>query len=275
MNLIKNNTFLPKSAKVILLSAAMAVATASSQAGVITWDYDIVGAFTGSSFTGVGATTSATSLAWGTSTGTGQSSLVIDNTNASGQVDTYYGAGTPPAAFTGTSIDLTHNNNPITDNFLTGATIQTTITLDPAVPNNAALPAQAFNFDILFSETPNSGPCADATSPIPCNDIFILSGGLPNFNFFYDALDGDGELEYFVNVFITDNNALGVLDDNICTAAGAASGCIGLTTIEEQSNLIPFGFTISTERLTTVPEPTSIALFGLGMMLLSVRSFKA
>ena len=275
MNLIKNSTFLPKSAKVMLLCTAMAVATASTQAGVITWDYNIVGEFTNSSFTGGGATTSATNLAWGTTTGTGQSSLVIDNSNASGQVDTYYGGGTPSAAFIGTSLDLSHNNNPITGTSLTGATMQTTIGLKPASPNNPALGDQSFAFDILFAETLNSGTCADASSPTPCNDIFVLIGGLPNVNFSYDAGDSDGELDYFVNVFITDDNALSILDDNICAAAGAASGCIGLTTVEQQSNVIPFGFTISTERLTTVPEPTSIALFGLGMMLLSVRRFKA
>jgi len=271
---MKTNNFILKSAKVLLLTTALTAT--SAQAGVISWDYSVVGEFTDSSFTGGGASTTATSLSWGTSTGSGQSSLVIDNSNASGQVNTYYGGGTPPGAFIETGLSLTHNNNPIRGTSLTGATLKTTISLDPLAPNNPALPDKLFDFDIKFAETPNTtGDCADVTSPIPCNDIFILEGGLPNFDFFYDALDGDGLQQYFVNVFITDSNSLSILNDDICSAAGAASGCLGLTTVERQSNLVPFGFTISSDPLSTIPEPASIALFSLGLLLLRIRNFKA
>lgn len=272
---MKRNNFVLKSTKALVLSAALAAA--SAQAGVITWDYTVLGEFTSSTFNGGGATTTPTSLTWDTSTGSGRSSLVIDNSDTSGQVDTFVGGGTPPASFIGNSLDLTHNNNPVTGGAsLNAATLQTTIMLDPFNPDNPALPTQMFSFDILFAETPNSGTCADAGSPVPCNDIFVIDGGLPNFNFSYDALDGDGTQDYFVNVFITDDNALSILNDDICAAAGAASGCFGLTTIEGQSNLIPFGFTISTEPLTTdVPEPTSIALVGLSLLLLRLRTKQA
>jgi len=255
-------------ASLLIVSAALVTTTA--QAGVITWDYDIEGEFTSSTFNGTGATTSAQTLSWGTSTGAGQSSLVIDNTNANGQVNTYYGGGIPTPSYVGTSLDLTHNNNTITGTFLTGAVMQTTVNLDPFTPDNPALPTQSFSFNILFAETPNGGVCADPASPTPCNDIFVIDGGLPNFNFSYDAMDGDGLVDYFVNIFITDNNALSILSDDICSAAGAATGCLGFTTIEHQSNLIPFGFTISSDPVvpSEIPEPSSIALFGLAMLFI-------
>lgn len=242
------------------------------KASVIQWDYITTGEFTASSFTGSDNIVTSTSLAWGLTTGSGSSSLVIDNSTAFGTMNTYTGSGTPPASFIGTSFNLTHNNNPIQPGTtLSSATLRTTVKLKPAIPNQPGLPDQLFNFDIKFVETPNSGTCADITSPVKCNDIFILEGGLPNFQFDYDAGDSDGLMTYFVNGFVTDSNALSVLDNAICAAAGVANGCIGLTTVEKQSNLIPFGFTISTQPFS-VPEPTGIALMGLSLLLLGFRS---
>ena len=241
----------------------------AAQASVITWDYTTTGEFTASSFTGSGATVTSTMLTWGNSTGSGRSSLLIDNSNASGSVDTFSGSGLPPASFIGNSIDLIHFNNPVTGSSLSGARLMTTVSLDPSLPDQPALSDQQFNFDIVFAETPNSGVCADISSPVPCNDIFVLEGGLPNFNFNYDAGDGDGLMTYFVNVFITDSNSLSILDDAICAAAGVSNGCFGLTTVERQSNLIPFGFTISAQPLT-VNESSSMALIGLSLLLLGI-----
>ncbi len=241
-----------------------------AQGAVTTWGYDILSGFTQSVIGG--ATTNypipgTTSLSWGTTTGSGQSSLVINNPSIlGGSVDTFIG-GAPPAAppFLGFSTSLTHNNNPITGDTLTSATLRNAVTLTPTMPLGGALADQVVNFDIAFAETPNSGTCAVLSSPIPCNDIFVLTSGLLNQSFMYDAGDGDGALTYFVNIFPTTGGVLSILDNDVCTAAGQGNGCLGFTTAENQSTTLAFGFTISTNPLTTVPEPTVLALLGLGL----------
>ncbi|HQU89380.1 MAG TPA: THxN family PEP-CTERM protein [Denitromonas sp.] len=254
-----------------LLAPGLLIA-GSAQAAVTTWGYDILSGFTQSVIGG--ATTNypvpgTTSLSWGTSTGSGQSSLVINNPSIlGGSVDTYFG-GVPPAAapYLGFSTSLTHNNNPITGNTLTSATLRNAVTLTPTVPAGGALADQVVNFDIAFAETPNTaGTCAVLGSPTPCNDIFVLTSGLLNQTFMYDAGDGDGLLTYFVNIFPTTGGVLSILDNGVCSAAGQGNGCLGFTTAENQSTTLAFGFSISTNPLTTVPEPTVLALLGLGLL---------
>jgi len=249
------------------IAAALLMVSAPASATVTTWDYSVTSLFTFATYTGAGSgaiNPGVGSLSWGTDIGSGQSSLVVGNSPAIGQVDTYLGL-VPPAVppYLGFSTSLTHNNNPITGNSLTSAVLSNEIILDPFVPNNPSLAPFSYMFNISFTETPNSAPCDVSGSPTPCNDIFVLNAGLLNSSFDYD--DGTGISTYFVNIFPTTGGVLSVLEDSACLAAGVAVNCIGFTTPEGQNTTLAFGFTISTEPLQ-IPEPGMLALLGLGLM---------
>ena len=132
--------------------------------------------------------------------------------------------------------------------------------LTPGLPG--ALPA--LNFNIGFAETPNSGTCAIPTSPTPCNDIFVLTGGLLNQTFNYNV-DGTGLVAYFVNLFPSSGGILSVLPAAGCAAAGQPPGCIGFSTPENLATTLGLSFTVSTRPFVTVPEPGSLALTGLAL----------
>lgn len=256
--------------KLTCIGVALAMASSSASAIVTNWDYSVSSLFTSATYTGAGGTDptgGVGALSWGTSTGSGKSSLVVGGSPALGNVNTYLGIGVPNAPpFLGLSTSLTHNNNPITGTSLLSAVLTNTVVLNPVIPNNPALPGQLFPFSIGFAETSNAaGTCAVASSPTPCNDIFVLTGGLLNSSFDYDALDGDGLMTYFVNIFPVTGGVLGVLDNSVCAAAGQGSGCIGFTTPEGEDTTLAFGFTISANPLQ-VPEPGILALFGIALM---------
>lgn len=249
------------------IGAALLLASSPASAVVSSWDFSVSSLFTAATYNGPGGTnpgSGVTALLWGTSTGSGQSSLSIGNNPALGTVDTYLGV-TPPQAlpFLGLSTSLTHSNNPITGSSLTSALLTNTVTLTPTGSGGSSV--QSVPFNIAFTETPNSGTCAVAGSPTPCNDIFVLTGGLLNFNFAYDD-DLDGIFDtYFVNIFPTTGGVLSTLENTACAAAGVANGCIGFSTPENGATTLAFGFTISTNPLQ-VPEPGILALFGIGLM---------
>lgn len=249
-----------RSALRFLAAVALGLGGASlAQAGPIVtdWSYSVSGAWT--NWAPAGVTHNGNTLQWGTSTGFGQSSLTIGNNPATGSVDTFIGGGNPPAAYVAAALTLTHQNNPITGTSLTLAQLTATLQLTPTTPPGPLQNLPSLAYDIKFVETPNQTPCA-APSPAgnPCNDIFVQVTGLLNQTFVYDGNT------YFVNVFPTAGNVLSVLPNSACAAAGVANGCIGFTTVERQSTLLPFGFTISTLPLS-VPEPGIMALLGLGL----------
>jgi hypothetical protein len=253
----------------IALASGLAMSGSASAVIVNEWSYSIGSSFTswlpnsGVTAFNFNSEGSNTGLQWGTSTGSGQSSLTID-TNSSGEVKTYIGGGTVPIAFAENGDTITHNNQPITGTSLTSAVIQSTLLLTPLLPSpppSGTPTISPLEIDIAFAETPNSTPCA-SPSPTgnPCNDIFVLTGGLLNSTFNFDDQD------YFVNVFPIAGSVLGLLSPAECTAAGASSGCIGFSTVERLSNAVQFAFTVSTEKLTTVPEPATLALLGVGLI---------
>ena len=241
-----------------LVIAAIFFATSAS-AYVSQWNYSLSGTFIDAKDTNGNSLESGTTLSWGISTGSGQSQLIINPSAVSSTVDTYLGGGSVPVAFWADSIDLTHVNKPIYAPSLDFATLLVTVILDPFVPNNPALPQQQFAFGIDFTETTNG--------IIPNEyDIFALLSGFPNFNIQYDAGDGDGLLDYFINVFPSTGGVLSLLEDPHAELAGLEPGTtFGFVTPENRSTTLGFSFTISTEPLSTVPEPSTMLLLGAGL----------
>lgn len=252
------------------IGVILLLASSSASAIVTNWGYSVSSLFTTANYDGAGGTSpgaGVSALSWGTGTGSGQSSLVIGGSPAVGNLDTYLGVAVPHAApYLGFSTSLTHNNNPITGTSLLNAILTNTVVLTPTSPAGPSPVLPLFPFNINFVETPNDGTCAVAGSPTKCNDIFVLTSGLLNSSFAYDAFDGDGLNTYFVNIFPVTGGVLGVLEPTACSAANQQAGCIGFSTPEGQSTTLAFGFTISTNRLQVVPEPGILALFGLGLM---------
>ncbi len=251
--------------KMALTIAVGLAASASAHAAIVTaWDANITGLWVAFEPPGVDVSADQKRLSWGG--GASQSSLTIAEPQNPVAVTTFIGGGMPPAALIADSIALTHDNFPIRVPFLRGADLGVSIELTPTSPAGPALPTQSFVYRISFDETFNTAPCA-VTSPTPCNDVFVQTSGLLNSSFALDT-DAGGPApaqDYFVNIFPTTGGVLAPLDPAACAAAGEPSGCIGFTTPERQSTELAFGFTISTEPLSLIPEPGTLSLLGLGL----------
>lgn len=246
--------------KILAAAAGLTLATVS-QAGVLVTQWDALTVGTWGTATPASVNVSGNTLSWGTGVN-GPSSLVLTNPGSQ-ELNTYIGGGTPPAGFITQSLTLTHNNNPIAatspSSSLSGVSLDVELYLTPTSP--VPQPTEdlgKFTYHIKFLETTNAGICADPASPSPCNDIFVLVEGLLNQTWDYD------DYTYYINAFPIAGGALSPLAANICSAVGAASGCLGFTTVEGESNVLNFGLTISTEPLS-VPEPAGVALLGLAL----------
>ena len=236
------------------------------------WDFIVDSAFTSFAYTaGDGATnetmdnillTAPTILAWGDQVS--QSSLDI----SSGSLGNVTGDDLPSGTAVQTAL-LIHNNISIPDDskFLDTATLSTLLQLVPAnTPFPAPVLGNALAFDILFKETLNTpGLCGG----VPCgNDIFIMT--MPP-GVIFDGSEGTlnqqfSIFEHTYNIELKlvstlNGTGLSVLHNDICDrVAGADADCIGLTTIEGQSNEFQVMMTI-----TYVPEPSTILLLSLAL----------
>ena len=262
----------------LLLSLAMPAALLASQSAsavlITQWKYENIAAFT--DFTGVGVITGSnpntaaytiggnppnpvagapTVLSWGVpQTASGQSRFRLGAQKVSGVETVNDGVFVP-------DLELFHDNFVINlGTTLRTAELTAALVLEALTPPNGVnlgpIPGQ---FKIKFQETDNAlNPCP-AGGPNPCADIFVLDesgGGSPlSFDFVVD------DYTYTLSVALP---ALQNLSNSACSAAGAANGCRGFATPENQTSNFPVTFQI-TARQNTVPEPGMLALLGLGL----------
>lgn len=235
---------------------ALALSTSASAAMVTQWSYNLTSKWSAATGSGPAAVTGAgtQTLAWGTSTGAGQSKLIVTDP-AAGLADTNMG----PAA----GVTVTHENRPIT-NFagaFSTATLQTTLFLAPNLPFPLPGSNRVQNIDIKFVETLNQTGTCSIVSATPCRDLFVLANpgqvaGAEQFEF-------DG-YTYTLTVFPLSLGSFQTLPPAACAEAGVAAGCVGFSTEENSVTNVPFGFRI-TARAIEVSEPGILALAGLGL----------
>jgi len=205
-----------------------------------------------------------TKLRWGTpATVDGQSGLDISNPPGAVSV--------PLSALTAT-IDVTHLNHPVFDTTLNTVDILATLQLTPNTPPGLpGLPPGDILFKVKFFETPNEpdGLCADGGANHVgknlngCADIFVIDNEAANFDFWYDTdgAGGDDPVLYSVSFFEM-TSGFNFLPTAACLAAtGSSAPCRGFETAELLDTTVHFGILIT----AAVPEPDSMALFGLAL----------
>ena len=256
-------------AAVLALSAGLAQAAFVTQWNVVNDASFVPASVTpgGNTFPSPVLSNSNRTLKWGIpfAPNTLQSGLNISPPGAGVLVDT--------GVLTST-VSVTHDNFPILlGTSLTSVDILANLTLQGVVPPGGAPIAGSTTFSVKFLETPNAGDangvCAaggtsgSGINSAGCADIFVLADNALNFPFLYDTdgAGGDDPLLYFVSFFA---DGFGTLSNAACSSAGAANGCRGFLTAENQSTTIDFKILITGVPFG-VPEPGSIALTGLAL----------
>jgi hypothetical protein len=258
--------------KQLAAATGLALAAASAQAYTInTWTVGVETVFdTASILPTTGITSSPTSLSWGTAaTNAGISGLDITDSPSSAQVDT----NGPQVA----NVSVTHRNNPLTGSSTTleAVDILSTLTLTPFDPiGGSALPPATITFSVRFLETVNGDAiCADGgaqgvgVNVNGCGDIFVIDQSSLNFPFTYDAQFAGGAADelYFIS-FVEATSGLNPLSTEACEAAtGSTAPCLGFVTPEEATTTFQFAALITSEPVSVVPTPATLALLGLGL----------
>ena len=142
------------------------------------------------------------------------------------------------------TVEFSHTNMPVTGAYLKQATLFDVITLQPI--------------------SPFAGTCASA-SAIPCRDIFTLDitgTGL--------TIGADYSLNQLIKLTASPDDwynvklqldGFGLLTNAECAAAGAATGCLGFTT--EENQVTTKGASLSIQK---VPEPGMLGLLGASLL---------
>lgn len=164
---------------------------------------------------------------------------------------------------------ITHWNRAISDGLATlqSGAVVTSLALNGVGDGAGGIALPPLTFEFLFAETANNPPgdCA-AGSPEPCRDIFVLSEASD----FEQSFSHLGE-QYLVRLFPLVGGVPGALlqlDADECQATGSGDVCYGFVTEEGTETTIRFAFSIDV--LQNVPEPGSLALFGLALLGLGV-----
>ncbi len=198
-----------------------------------------------------------TTLTWGVGTGSGSSSLVVNPYGINGTTTLDVPSESTPFISGPT---LTHNNNPITGDTLSDATLSSKLVLHPTGLTGLDV---TYDFDIDFFETPNSG-----SHP---SDIFVIQN-LESFLFPFSI--GSDPQEYVLDFDIDGLQNIGANDATVAYLAGLGyildSGAVGFITNEGSPNNFNTQFRIigkeAYEASTVVPEPATLLLMGLGLL---------
>ncbi len=163
------------------------------------------------------------------------------------------------------TVEFSHTNMPVTGAYLKEATLFDVITLQPISPFVGPNLGTSLTFAIRFKETENvAGTCASA-SVIPCRDIFTLDitgTGL--------TIGADYSLNQLIKLSASPDDwynvklqldGFGLLTNAECAAAGAANGCLGFTTEENQVTVKSASLSIQ-----KVPEPGILGLLGASLL---------
>jgi hypothetical protein len=265
---------------------AMASVQSAQAALVATWDWNVAGAWGATTFSPGSGTSMVDNAAanprisWGTPTnsiGTNPG-LLQSYLETSGSVGTIGAAGDDLVTYVGTPLNpftacsnagiggpvacqagavTTHGNNTLEggSTFLTTTKLVDTLTLQ--IPMGAAAPGfpKVITFDVAFTETPNNGTCDG--DPLfggsPCPDRFLVGSTANLLQTF--TLD-----DYKYTFFLNFDPSLGGQGDITFNP----DGTFRLRTREPGVINLQSYVGIYAEKIE-VPEPATMALFGLGL----------